>query len=63
MFFSYRLAQYSSRIIWANLEKKNGNKDFISKLKNLEYTLSTARKCKSYLLNYFFIVIKYVHKC
>lgn len=42
----HRLVQYSSRIIWANLEKKNSNKDLISKLKNLEYTLSTARKCK-----------------
>lgn len=40
----FRLVQYSSRIIWANLEKHNRNKDLINKLKNLEYTLSTARK-------------------
>lgn len=48
MYLNFRLVQYSSRIIWANLEKKNKNKDLISKLKNLEYALSTARKCKSY---------------
>lgn len=40
----FRLVQYSSRLIWANLENRNANKDIINKLKNLEYTLSTARK-------------------
>lgn len=40
----FRLFQYGSRFVWAYLEKHSHDKDTINKLKNLEYSLSTARK-------------------
>jgi len=40
----FRLFQYGSRFLWWFAEKCRYDKDTISKLKNLEYSLSTARK-------------------
>ncbi|XP_067137316.1 peroxisomal membrane protein 11B [Centruroides vittatus] len=40
----FRFLQYGSRLVWWLLEKYSHDKDKVSKLKNLEYSLSTARK-------------------
>lgn len=40
----FRLMQYGSKLIWWLLEKYSHDKDKVNKLKNLEHSLSTARK-------------------
>ncbi|XP_028167595.1 peroxisomal membrane protein 11B [Ostrinia nubilalis] len=39
-----RLAQYTSRLIWHQLESNHANKYSVDRIKNLELTLSTFRK-------------------
>lgn len=40
----FRLLQYGSRLLWWLAEQNRSDKDVVSKLKNLEYSLSTGRK-------------------
>lgn len=45
MLFS-RLIQYTSRLVWHQLEIRHANKYSVDRIKNLELTLSSFRKSK-----------------
>lgn len=43
---SFRLIQYTSRLVWHQLESRNANKYSVDRIKNLENNFGSFRKSK-----------------
>ncbi|CAG9795606.1 unnamed protein product [Diatraea saccharalis] len=54
-----RLFQYTSRLVWHQLETRNANKYSVDRIKTLEVTLSSFRKSKSYISR----CVHYINTC
>ena len=56
----FRLIQYTSRLVWHQLEIRNANKYSVDRIKNLELTFSSFRKSKyKYLITLFFVLLQW----
>lgn len=60
--FFCRLIQYTSRLVWHQLELRNANKYSVDRIKNLELTFSSFRKSKLFLQSKVILIHKNIHK-